>query len=239
MLTFRTGPDYYASAAYNGLAIDDRTAIGWMNNWQYAGIIPTNPWRSAMSIPRGLSLATINNRVTLMQTPEEKWSALERASSTSITSWNIFPNSTQKLGFDGKSLDITLSFSDRMPAAGTSPTFGIILRATSDLSQQTIVGYDFVTKQLFVDRGRSGDVTFDSTFASVYHAPLAANQNGKINMRIFLDWSSVEVFGGDGEVTLTAQIFPADNGTAAMMFSTEGATKNVKVTAKMVGSSWN
>jgi len=90
-----------------------------------------------------------------------------------------------------------------------------------------------------VNRTQSGDESFDPTFASVYHAPLAANKNGKVNMRIFLDWSSVEVFGGEGEVTLTAQIFPSDNGTNAYIFSTDGSTKNVRVTAQAVSSSWN
>ena len=233
------GPDFYAAATYNGLAESDRTDIAWMNNWQYGGVIPTDPWRSAMTIPRGLSLSTINNRSTIVQTPQENWNALERANSNSITSWNTFSNGTQQLSFSGKALDITLAFSDRTPSAGTSPTFGIILRATADLTQQTRIGYDFVTKQLFVDRTQSGDVSFDPTFASVYRAPLAANKNGKVNMRIFLDWSSVEVFGGDGEVTLTAQIFPSDNGTSAFMFSTDGSTKNVRVTAQAVSSSWN
>lgn len=27
--------------------------IGWMNNWDYANFIPTSPWRSAQSVPRG------------------------------------------------------------------------------------------------------------------------------------------------------------------------------------------
>jgi sucrose-6-phosphate hydrolase SacC (GH32 family) len=30
--------------------------MGWMSNWQYANVVPTHPWRSAMTIPRTLDL---------------------------------------------------------------------------------------------------------------------------------------------------------------------------------------
>lgn len=62
--------------------------------------------------------------------------------------------------------------------------------------------------------------------------------NGIVTMRILLDWSSVEIFGGNGEVTLTAQIFPNDDGTDVRVFSTGGDTNGVTIKAKEVGSAW-
>jgi len=98
--------------------------------------------------------------------------------------------------------------------------------------------YDFTTKQAFVDRTKSGNSSFDASFASIYHAPLAA-RNGQISLRILLDWSSVEVFGGLGESTITAQIFPSDAGTGVKLFSADTTTKNVRISAKTVASSWH
>ena len=43
--------------------------IGWMNNWNYAGNIPTSPWRSADSVPRELALRTIAGKIQLTQQP--------------------------------------------------------------------------------------------------------------------------------------------------------------------------
>ncbi|KAB5550825.1 glycosyl hydrolase family protein [Coniochaeta sp. 2T2.1] len=229
------GPDFYAAVPFNGLPSTDRVDIAWMNNWQYGTSIPTNPWRSAMSIPRSLSLRTINRKATLVQWPRADLASLATTSSFS-NSWATVPEGTQTLQLSGKALDITVTFSDRSSAA-SSAQFGLILRATSSLSQQTRVGYDFSTKQLFVDRTKSGNTGFDGTFASIYHAPLSAD-NGILTMRILLDWSSVEVFGGRGESTLTCQIFPDDAGTGVMMFSTGGSTSGVKVDVNELGSAW-
>jgi beta-fructofuranosidase/levanase len=231
------GPDFYAAQGYNGLSPDEHIAIGWMNNWQYGGLIPTSPWRSAMSIPRELSLKTIHGKATLVQAPKEKWDSIVSRKGIDQT-WSSVNQGTKSLGSVGKALRIELSFSDRDPAAGASQ-FGIIVLATPDHEQQTRVGYDFATKEIFVDRSQSGDVSFDDTFPATYYAPLAANAEGQINLRIYMDWSSVEVFGGKGETTITAQLFPSDNATYAHIFSTGGSTQNVRIGINEISSVWN
>jgi sucrose-6-phosphate hydrolase SacC (GH32 family) len=45
-----------------------------MSNWEYARDVPTSPWRSAMTIPRELSLATINESCVLIQKPIHTYS---------------------------------------------------------------------------------------------------------------------------------------------------------------------
>lgn len=49
------GPDFYAAVTFNG-TVDERIAIGWMNNWDYAAQLPARPWRGSMTIPRRLTL---------------------------------------------------------------------------------------------------------------------------------------------------------------------------------------
>ncbi|KAH9204205.1 glycosyl hydrolase family protein [Leptodontidium sp. 2 PMI_412] len=230
------GPDFYAAATFNGLAIADRFSVAWMNNWQYATAIPTSLWRSIFSIPRQLSLKTIGGRPTLIQKPVADFISLQK--STYTNTFDTVVEGNQLLPLTSKTLDITLSFSDRV-ASSSSSQFGIILRATSDLTQQTRVGYDFSAKTLFVDRTKSGNVGFDGTFSNTYYAPLIAASNGKVTLRILLDWSSVEVFGGEGEVTLSAQIFPSDNGVDARLFSSGGSTNGVSIIANVLGSAWD
>jgi sucrose-6-phosphate hydrolase SacC (GH32 family) len=229
------GPDYYAAAPFNGLPSADRTNIAWMNNWQYAGVIPTSPWRSMMSIPRKLSLKTINGWPTLIQQPVANWAALQTG--TYSNALDTVAEGSQPIPLSGKSIDVTITFSDRNEASPSQ--FGLLLRATSDLAQQTRVGYDFGTKRMFVDRTKSGNVGFDGTFSNTYYAPLAPGSGGKVTMRILLDSSSVEVFGGEGEVTLSAQIFPQDTGIDVRLFSTGGSTSGVTVDAKMLGSAFD
>ncbi|KAK3294297.1 glycosyl hydrolase [Chaetomium fimeti] len=227
------GPDYYAAAAFNGLPSEDRTNIAWMNNWQYAANIPTSPWRSMLSIPRKLSLKSINGWATLIQQPVANWAALQTG--TYSKALDTVDEGNQPIPLSGKSLDIIMTFSDR--DAASSSQFGLLLRSTSDMAQQTRIGYDFGTKRMFVDRSKSGNVGFDGTFANTYYAPLAPGSDGKVNMRVLLDSSSVEIFGGEGEVTLSAQIFPQDTGIDVRVFSTGGSTKGVTIDAKILGSS--
>ncbi|KAL1850499.1 hypothetical protein Plec18167_002333 [Paecilomyces lecythidis] len=229
------GPDFYAAAGYNGLPIDAHVHIGWMNNWQYGENIPTNPWRSAMAIPRHLALETIGTKAVLVQRPQEAWDSIVEKHPAYSRTHSSIPEGSLNIGAIGETIKIDLSFS----TASTASKFAIAVRASANFTEQTLVGYDFVNKQVFIDRTQSGDVSFDKTFASVYRGPLAAAVNGIVNLSIFVDRSSVEVFGGQGETTLTAQIFPSSDAIHARLMSTEGATKDINLNIYKVASTWN
>ncbi|KKK20883.1 hypothetical protein P175DRAFT_0560664 [Aspergillus ochraceoroseus IBT 24754] len=236
------GPDFYAAIGYNGLPEYERTLIAWMNNWQYGQKIPTSPWRSAMSIPRQLSLKTINGKAMVVQNPKEDWDSImaKSGSGSHGSSYRSVAQGVQKLGSLGKAFAVELTFSDRdvNPSSTGTSEFGIALRATKNFTEQTRIGYDFAEKRVFVDRAKSGDVSFDETFASSYSAPLAPAADGTVSLRIFVDWSSVEVFGGQGETTITAQIFPSEDATYAQLFSEGGSAKNVRLRTRKIHSTW-
>ena len=50
------GRDNYAGVTFNNVSENKRIFLGWMSNWEYANKVPTDPWRSAMTLPRELSL---------------------------------------------------------------------------------------------------------------------------------------------------------------------------------------
>ena len=63
------GRDNYAGVTFSNAPENKKLFLGWMSNWHYAGKVPTDPWRSAMTLPRELSLrgdrliqTPINNR---------------------------------------------------------------------------------------------------------------------------------------------------------------------------------
>ncbi|KAF4203762.1 hypothetical protein CNMCM8927_008343 [Aspergillus lentulus] len=229
------GPDFYAALGFNGLAQDERTVIAWMNNWQYGAAIPTDPWRSAMTIPRHLALKTIGGKATLVSEPAGKWNALTDGGR--VFSFRRVEG-TQDLGRLGKTLEIQLTFSSRQASSTERAEFGIALAATRDHSQETRVGYEFATQQIFVDRTRSGNVSFDATFAGTYYAPLSPGADGTVSLRILLDWSSVEVFGGQGEATIASQIFPSKDAVYSRLFSNGGETSDIKVRVREVRDTW-
>ena len=50
------GRDNYAGVTFSNVPDDKKIFLGWMSNWHYAGKVPTDPWRSTMTLPRELSL---------------------------------------------------------------------------------------------------------------------------------------------------------------------------------------
>ncbi|GIC94965.1 uncharacterized protein Aud_002296 [Aspergillus udagawae] len=172
------GPDFYAAATYNGLPEYERVAVGWANNWVYGADIPTNPWRSSMSVMRKYFLATIDSKVTLVQEPYSL-APIEKSPVMSAGSYTAQGDSIRRL-----------------------------VRSNEDGSKATVIGYDAATQQLFVDRTNLGDVSFNTVFPGIYYAALTPDTRGKVTLRVLVDWSLVEVFGGQGESVITAQIFP-------------------------------
>jgi fructan beta-fructosidase len=60
------GPDNYAGVTFHNLG-ERNLLIGWMSNWRYAQAVPTAPWRSAMTLPRELSLVEFGGKALLRQ----------------------------------------------------------------------------------------------------------------------------------------------------------------------------
>lgn len=63
------GRDFYAGVTFDNAPGNSRIMIGWMNNWRYGRQTPTEPWRGAMSLPRQLTLGTIDGKPHLLQRP--------------------------------------------------------------------------------------------------------------------------------------------------------------------------
>ncbi len=54
------GPDEYAGITWSNTG-DRKIFMGWMSNWQYANLVPTQNWRSAMTIARELGIEKIGD----------------------------------------------------------------------------------------------------------------------------------------------------------------------------------
>lgn len=234
------GPDYYASASYNGLPGYDRIAVGWASNWAYCQEQPTSHWRSSMSVMRKYSLATINSKITLVQEP---WSLAPIEKIVYVNRWGTLPGSQVVLPVSGKTLDVMLSF-DTIPTSDYSDQedsiIRLLVRSNKDGSQATAIGYDASTQKLFIDRRNSGgDVNFHPVFPGIYTADLAPDAHGRVRIRVLVDWSLVEIYGGQGESVITAQIFPSNDNEYVSVKSTADVFKNISIKVREVASTWD
>ena len=107
------------------------------------------------------------------------------------------------------------------PDADTTE-FGFKLRVGKDAGQETIVKYTVATGEVTLDRTKSGQAP--SNFAQSYSSKINKTADGKIQLHIFVDSSSVEVYGNNGEVTGSAQIFPNRSSEGIEVYSLGGDT---------------
>lgn len=217
------GKDYYAAVSWVGAPDGRRYMIGWMSNWQYAAQTPTSPWRSAMTVPRVMSLRSRpDGGVDLLQEPVPALAAtLQRGAPMAATA-NITAGAAPVVlakDCDGAYvLDATLTL--RGGATGAS----VLVRAAEDGSAGTAVVLDVAKAELAVDRRQSGRVDFSPFFSGVHGANVDL-AGGRLRLKILVDEGSVEVFADDGKVAITDIIFPdaANKAVVVTAVGPEGA----------------
>jgi fructan beta-fructosidase len=226
------GRDFYAGVTYNNVPEGKRIMVAWMNNWQYGGKIPTDPWRSAMSVPRESTLQKIAGKTELTAHPVDQLQSLRHGHPYVARAPRLLEGTTtlQGSGAKGDTVEILAEFK-----AKDADKFGVNVRTGN--GQRTTIGYDIARGGIYVDRTKSGDVSFDATFPSVEFAPLQV-KNGKITLHILVDRSSVEVFAEDGRRTITDQIFPNRDSQGIQVFSTGGRAQLDKITIWQLQSTW-
>lgn len=224
------GPDFYAGITYNSLPPgQDPVLLGWANNWTYGQAIPTSPWRSAMSVPRGLWLKRSGEIWVLLERPVK---ALEPLRGTAIEWENKTVSGSTNFPFKGQVLELD---AELIPAQKAN--CGVRLAVGG--GQSIIVGYDAAKEKLYVDRSKSGNTSFDNHFAAwLYKAVRVPLQDGKLRLHIFLDKSIMEVFVNDGTVVLTAQLFPDISHDGIEFFSENGKTRVPTATVWPLSPAW-
>ncbi|MGH9837403.1 MAG: glycoside hydrolase family 32 protein [Blastocatellia bacterium] len=227
------GKDFYAAVSWSDIPKTDgrRIWIGWMMNWQYANEEPSETWRGAMSLPRVLSLKKFPDGIKLVQQPivASRVNRLisQQLSGEGVASINSFLPS---MFAGGDAMDIEAEFE-----VGAASEFGIKVRKGE--TEETIIGYDAARQQLFIDRTKSGEVGFKPGFPGRHAAPMKPTGN-KIRLDIFVDRSSVEVFGNDGEVVLTDRIFPRGRSRGLELYEVGGKANVIGFSIAKVKSVW-
>ncbi|GAA1760612.1 GH32 C-terminal domain-containing protein [Agromyces humatus] len=211
------GRDYYATVSFANAPDGRRVMLGWMNNWDYANDIPTGSWRSAMALPRDVSLTTTERGPRLVQRVAPEFAELEQVDRAFTQASLPIADGSETLPVSGDVVRIDAVF-----APGDADAVGLSVLGDDEAS--TRIGYDATTGRLFVDRRDSGSTAFHSAFASLDDAPVEL-VDGRIAITAYVDRSSVEVFTADGRTTITDQVFPNAGARAIGLWAErDGAT---------------
>lgn len=228
------GRDFYAAQSYANVPEADgrRLVIGWISNWLYARETPTSPWRGAQSIARELGLRRYAEGLRVVQRPAREIEGL-RAESIHIEAASIerANERIREAAFAGDVVDIEVEID-----VGDVSEVGLRILASGE--EATLVGFTARPAEVYIDRTKSGEVDFHETFAG-RHAARLMPEDRRIQLRVLVDRSVVEVFAGDGRVAITDRVFPKHGGTGLSLFAKGGEARVVRLQAWKLRSVWN
>jgi sucrose-6-phosphate hydrolase SacC (GH32 family) len=171
-----------------------------------------------MTLPRELKLENTPAGIRLLSMPVEEVQVLHDES-------QLVPNQTIS---QGQSLYLETSFNNRLSLIEltVTPSEGaeFIVEIGNSESQKIQIAYDSEQNKYSLDRSASGNMDFSDEFGGIHYAP-RISEDQTINLKIYLDHSSLEVFVDNGEVVLTELIFPIPEYDQISLRSLDGTTQ--------------
>ncbi|WP_280769715.1 glycoside hydrolase family 32 protein [Salipaludibacillus daqingensis] len=228
------GKDYYATQSFSDMPTEDgRTVwLAWMSNWQYANDVPTDPWRSAMSLPREVSLKkeVSTGEVILLQQPVKELQHLVEA---------VF-------------LDETLSINNNKRQVCRQPSEPFILDLELPMEKEAKTTISFFENEkescdmeinmseciVSIDRREMANSQFQAEFPAKTVSPFNGHKD-TVKLTIIVDRGSIEVFINDGEQTMTNLVLPLqEEMTSFISASSTSETIEVKWKGHILKSAW-
>lgn len=221
VLWLEYGRDNYAGVSWSDVPETDgrRIFMGWMSNWRYAQVVPTHAWRSAMTLARELTFTDYNGKTVLKTSPvlENEGMRINESDLTVGEVSGLRPLGLLPNGLMEVSLKLELDPTD-------NPEF-IAIQLSNTKGEIVRIGYKTAANEYFIDRQNSGKSDFHENFATIDVAPAMLGEDNIIDMRLFVDVSSVELFADEGRTVMTDIFFPNETFNQLSLVVTKGKAK--------------
>ena len=211
------GKDHYAAVTWSDAPDNRRIAIAWMSNWQYANDVPTSQYRSPNSVPRDLSLFTVDGETYLQSAPSPELLKLRDISKKRSFKVNGTRTIKDMIAGNEGAYEIELTIENHYADV-------IGFRLYNDKGEEVDMQYDMKEKKFSMDRRKSGDVGFNENFPMLTWTAIESGKD-ELKLRLFVDKSSVEAFVDGGRFVMTNQVFPSEPYTHIDFYSKGGAYK--------------
>ena len=229
------GTDNYAFVTWNNVPKKDGRilGIGWMSNWQYAQIVPTEKWRSAMTLPRELKLKKSASNYSLHSLPVEEFQTL-RGTTIALGPIAITEEKVIEGPFSASQAELALTVDLEKT---TSNSFGIKLQ--NEVGENVLIKFDKKEGKMFVDRTNSGKDKFSEAFYKKVHAAPINFDKAQLDIQLIIDAASIEVFINKGEVSFTSIFFPSEKFNTLSLFANNGTCEFIHTEIYPLNSVWN
>jgi sucrose-6-phosphate hydrolase SacC (GH32 family) len=176
--------------------------MGWMSNWLYANEVPSENFRSAMTLPRELRLVNSAQGLRVQSKLVDEINAL-KGQSESKPSLTLGETFTLVDAEDERNNTASI-FYFTVDSKGNTVSH-IVLE--NDEGQSINLAIDTEANEVRLDRSLSGKIDFHSEFGTTQNA-LLSYEGDEIEVTVVADRGSVEVFIDDGLTVVTALVFP-------------------------------
>ena len=212
------GKDHYATVSWSDTP-GRRTVIGWMSNWQYAAEVPTLQFRSANTLPREMGVFKVDDQYYVSSKPSPELDALRGKITHNAKRIQVGKRAhTVSLPQENDGICEILMNVDAKRSKQLKMTL-----ANKAHEKVTII-YDVEKETISFDRTQSGIVDFSQDFPAVTVTPTYEN-DGSVNLRLFIDRSSMELFEQEGRFVMTNLVFPTSPYTTLSFQAEEGSAK--------------
>jgi fructan beta-fructosidase len=209
------GMDNYAGVTWSNVT-NRSIFLGWMSNWAYAQVVPTHPWRSAMTVPRELSLIFRNNTYLLKSNPVKE---MDQLATLLVSKENLI---LDQKGTDLKFEKKELTVSKIKLNVSIENAEELIIEISNSKNQKVSLGYKPGPGELYIDRTLAGRSDFEPTFAAKVHKLNIEQKLQKVSMEILIDKSSIEFFFDGGDYAMTDLVYPEADYNGLRIYAREG-----------------
>ncbi|SCU86216.1 LAME_0D05006g1_1 [Lachancea meyersii CBS 8951] len=219
------GKDFYAMQTFSDAPNGDVIGLAWASNWDYSAYVPTEVWRSSMSLARNLTLRPNSpnpetTQLALYSEPLIDYSALSTNQSMRKTSLELSSEETVTYRL-AKAAEGLLEFSlewkvnsSALPSKHEFADMSIYLRGVEDDDEYLRLGYEVNAAAFFLDRGNSeedfvnSNPLFTTRLAHFIEIFRVAEDGLPIyKVRGIIDRNIIELFINDGSLTSTNLFF--------------------------------
>jgi len=198
------GRDNYAGVTWANVPEEDgrKLFLGWMSNWLYAQEVPTETWRSAMTIARELKLIKEDGQYLVTSQPVEE---LQKFRGEVVKKSALSANKDLVLidtsAFDLSKAEVKFSIS------GLEENGNYHLTLSNEQGEIFVVNYDHSKQKFSLDRSKAGINDFSDKFSGTPSTAPRITASNSMEVHMLLDKTSMELFIDNGKTVITEIFF--------------------------------
>lgn len=222
------GFDWYGAVTWEDPAapLDQRYAVGWMNNWDYAHSTPTwtsDGFNGTDSIVRQVRLKRYGGSFSLVSEPV---AALDRIATARTHLGDVTVDGLVPLAYSGDAYRIEADVTWQ-----TATNIGMQLRRSADGTRHADVGV--TDAYSYLNRAQTGYPA--GTWKTESRAPFDGAAD-RVRLTVLVDRTTIELFVDDGRHVHSSQVFAPTGDDGLALYSSGGAAVFRDLTITEFGS---